>query len=344
MPRPIRRTSTAALYLGLALLVVAVATLGLSSGAYTVSPLEVLKILLARLVPMTPTWSAGSETVVLDVRLPRVLLGLLVGGALALSGAVLQAVFRNPIVNPQIIGVSSGASFGGVLAIVLGLNAVALMGSAFVFGMVSLFTVFAVSKVRGPTPALMIILAGVVVGALFSALVSLVTYIADPYSELQSLVFWLLGSVATATNGEVLLVAGPILAGCLLVLALRWRLNVLSLGDEDAASLGMRPGVLRWVLLVTVGAMVAAAVSASGVIGWVGLVVPHLARMLVGPDHKVLLPVCVLLGGAYLSLIDTLTRLLLPGEVPIGVLTAVLGAPVFLVLLRRTQTRSWADA
>lgn len=344
MPTPPEVRGRATILFALTGLVTGVALLGLSLGAYRVPPGEVAQIMVSRVVPMEPTWSAGAETAVLDVRLPRVLLGLLIGGALAVSGAVLQAVFRNPIVNPQIIGVSSGASFGGALAIVLGLGSLTLMGSAFTFGMVALLLVFAVSRTAGPTPTLTIVLSGVVVGAFFAALVSLATYIADPYSELQSLVFWLLGSVATATNNKVALAAGPILIGCAIILALRWRLNLLSLGDEDATSLGVRPGPLRWLLLVTVGAMVAAAVSVSGVIGWVGLVVPHLARLWVGPDHRMLVPVTMLLGAAYLSAIDTMTRVLIPGEVPIGVLTAVLGAPLFLILLRRSQTRAWSDA
>ena len=335
---------TATTYTALTAFVVFVAVCGLALGAYEVPVLDVVRILGSGVMPLEQTWPTAAATAVLDVRLPRVVLGLLIGAALAVSGAVLQAVFRNPIVNPQIIGVSSGASFGGALAIVTGAGSAALMGSSFVFGMVALFAVFAVSRVRGPAPTLGIVLAGVVVGAFFTALVSFATYLADPYSELQSLVFWLLGSLATATSQKVALVAGPIVGGIIVIMLLRWRLNVLSLGDEDATSLGVRPAPLRWILLVTVGAMVAAAVAVSGVIGWVGLVVPHLARMWVGPDHRILLPVTALLGAGYLSTIDTVTRVVMPGELPIGVLTAVIGAPVFLILLRRNQNRAWSDA
>jgi iron complex transport system permease protein len=188
------------------------------------------------------------------------------------------------------------------------------------------------------------VLAGVVIGAFFSALVSLITYVADPYSQLPAIVFWLLGSLATATYGKVLTAGVPIALGVAVVLALRWRINVLSLGDEDAAALGLRPERLRWLLLAAVAAIVAGAVAVSGVIGWVGLVIPHLGRMWVGPDHRVLLPVTLLMGAGYLTVIDTVSRILTAGEIPLGVLTAVIGAPVFFVLLRRNGNQAWSDA
>ncbi|WP_446226169.1 FecCD family ABC transporter permease [Nocardia sp. IBHARD005] len=340
----VRATSKGMVWVWLTAAIATVVVLGLSLGTYAVSPVQVAQILGSTFLPIDQTWPGAAATVVLDVRLPRLVLGLLVGAALAVGGVVLQAVFRNPIVNPQIIGVSSGASFGGVLAIVLGAGAVLLIGSAFVFGMLALVVVFAVSRTRGATPTLGLVLSGVVVGAFFAALVSFVIYLADPYSELQSIVFWLLGSLATATSQKVGLAAGPVLVGLALLVALRWRLNVLSLGDDDAQTLGVNPVRLRWGLLTIVGAMVASAVAVAGVIGWVGLVVPHLARIWVGPDHRILVPVCAVLGAVYLTAIDTLTRAVVPGEIPIGVLTAIIGAPLFLILLRRSQTRAWADA
>ncbi|WP_202868474.1 FecCD family ABC transporter permease [Kribbella sindirgiensis] len=288
--------------------------------------------------------SAADQNVVLYVRLPRVLLALLVGGGLAIAGAALQAAFRNPLVSPEIIGVSSGASFGGALALLLGLGTTVLVGAAFGFGLVALVLVFAVTITRGITPVLMIVLAGVVTGSFFSALVSLTTYVADPYDQLPTIVFWLLGSVASASYGKVLIAVGPVLAGTLVLLLLRWRVNVLSLGDEEAAALGMRPGRTRWLLLTAVALIVAGAVAVSGVVSWVGLVVPHFARMWVGPDHRVLLPVTFLMGSAYLILIDTLARTVTAGEIPLGVLTALLGAPAFFVVLRRHRNRIWDDA
>lgn len=341
--RTVRRARRSSSVVGVPLIVAGAVLAGLAVGRYSIHPFEIVRILLGQVLPLEQTWSPTEAAAVLNVRMPRILMGLLVGAGLALSGAALQAVFRNPIVNAQIIGVSPGASFGGALAIVLGLGSAGLVGGAFVFGLAALGLVFVVSRSREGGQTLMIVLAGVVVGAFFSALVSLVTYFADPYNDLQAIVFWLLGSLATATPEKVVIVGAPVLLGTILILSLRWRINVLSLGDDDAQTLGVRPGPLRWTLLVSVAAMVAGAVAVSGVIGWVGLVVPHLARLWVGPDHRILLPVTVALGGAYLVVVDTLTRWLTPGEIPVGVLTAVIGAPLFLVLLHRSRQRGWAD-
>ncbi|MGW0734381.1 FecCD family ABC transporter permease [Streptomyces sp. NPDC002851] len=336
------RRRTALLALPAAVVLVAVAALAL--GRYTVGFDQVVRILLGQLLPLEPTWTPTEEATVLRVRLPRVLLAMLVGAGLALCGATLQAVFGNPIVSPQILGVSSGASFGGALALVLGLGSAALVLGSFGFGLLALVAVFATSRVRGPAPPLTIVLSGIVVGAFFAALVSLLTYLADPYGELQSLVFWLLGSLATATYGKAAVAAVPVLLGGAVICSQRWRINVLSLGDEDATALGLRPGRLRWLLLTTVAAIVAGAVAVSGVIGWVGLVVPHLARLWVGPDHRVLIPVSAGVGAVYLTAIDTVTRNLSVAEIPLGVLTALVGAPVFLVLLHRSRRKMWSDA
>ncbi|HEX3814690.1 MAG TPA: iron ABC transporter permease [Mycobacteriales bacterium] len=340
--RSMLRTAGPVATLLIALVVVGVGALAV--GRYAVPFGQTYRILLSRVFPLDQTWTDSAQRVVLLVRLPRVLLSVLVGGGLAVSGAVLQATFRNPLVNPQIIGVSSGASFGGALALFWGLGSVLQVGGAFFFGLVALLVIFAVTRGGGGRSVLMIVLAGVVTGSFFSALVSLLTYLADPYSQLPAIVFWLLGSLATATYPKVLLAAVPVLVGVATVLLLRWRINVLSLGDEDAAALGIRPERLRWLLLVAVAAIVAGAVAVSGVIGWVGLVVPHLARMWVGPDHRVLLPVSLLMGGIYLTLIDTLARSMTAGEIPVGVLTALIGAPVFFLLLRRNRNRIWDDA
>jgi iron complex transport system permease protein len=328
----------------LVVVVLLIALGALALGRYPVPLDQVCRILVDRLVGLTPTWTESQERVVLLVRLPRVLLDLLVGAGLALTGAALQAVFRNPLVSAQVLGMSSGASLGGALALLLGVGSVLLVGGTFVFGLASAVLLYLLTRGRSQSGVLVIVLAGVVIGAFFSALVSLITYLADPYSQLPAIVFWLLGSLATATYGKVLTAAVPIALGAAVVLALRWRINVLSLGDEDAAALGLRPERLRWLLLGAVSAIVAGAVAVSGVIGWVGLVIPHLGRMWVGPDHRVLLPVTLLMGAGYLTVIDTVARTLTAGEIPLGVLTAVIGAPVFFVLLRRNGNRAWSDA
>ncbi|WP_427018102.1 FecCD family ABC transporter permease [Pseudarthrobacter sp. P1] len=329
---------------GTAALLLAVVLVSLALGRYYVPFWHVVQALASHVVPLgTPVPSAEDSVVVL-VRLPRIILALLVGGGLAVGGAALQAIFRNPLVSPEIIGVSAGASFGGALALLLGAGSLALVGGSFVFGLAALCLLFLIASGRGGAPMLMIVLGGVVVGSFFSALVSLTTYIADPFTTLPAIVFWLLGSVAAASYAKVLIAVVPILAGTGILLALRWRINVLSLGDEDAAALGLRPRTLRWVVLVSVALIVAGAVAVSGVISWVGLVIPHLARMWVGPDHRVLLPVSFLLGGAYLIAVDTIARTVTAGEIPLGVLTALIGAPVFFALLRHNRDRIWDSA
>lgn len=321
--------------LTLLLAVSVIAALG--TGHYGIPFLRVLAILLAPVfapeVPVTPI----EATVVFTVRLPRILLALLSGAGLALSGAALQGVFRNPLVGPQIIGVSSGAAFGGVLAILLSLPRAGLLGSSFAFGMAALVLVYALNGIVARRNILALVLAGVVVSGFFGALVSLVQYAADSEEKLPVMVFWLLGSFATANWDKLALVLLPVLLGGVLLLGLRWRINLLSLGDEDARALGVRVEGLRWLVLVLVACIVAAQVAVSGAIGWVGLVVPHMARMLVGPDHRAMMPVALVIGALYLLVIDTVARTATGSEIPLGILTALIGTPVFAVILRRSQ-------
>ncbi|BCN69388.1 iron ABC transporter permease [Prescottella equi] len=324
--------------------IVAVGLISLSVGRYTVPVNEVARILINEVISLPRTWTDAESNVVLGVRLPRVLLGMLVGGGLALGGAALQAAFRNPLVSPQILGVSSGASFGGVLALMFGLGSTFLVGGAFLFGLAALGMVLLIGRSRSGGAILMIVLGGVVTSAFFSALVSFITYVADPYTTLPSIVFWLMGSLATADMAKVLVAAVPILAGSAVIIGLRWRINILSLGDDDAASLGVNPGRLRALLLTMVALMTAGAVAVSGVIGWVGLVVPHIARLWVGPDHRISMPTTFVLGASYLTIIDTLSRTVSSGEIPLGILTAIIGAPVFVLLLRNSRRQAFIDA
>lgn len=342
-PRPVKWGRNPLIIVGFTALLVVVALVALAVGRYLVPPNEIVRLLAGQILPLRETWTQQERTVVLDVRLPRVLLSILIGAGLALTGAVMQGVFRNPLASAQILGVSSGASFGGVLVLLVGLGGITLVGGAFVGGVIALLLVLAIARAVPGAPLLMIILGGTVVGAMFQAMVSFITYIADPYSELPSIVFWLMGSLATAGYGKLAIAAVPILLPALVVLALRWRLNILSMGDEDAVALGLRPQRLRLLLLGCVAMITAAAVAVSGVIGWVGLVVPHLVRMMIGTDNRMVLPVSALLGAAYLTAIDTLSRVLSTAEIPIGILTAIIGAPFFVALLIRNRTRLWGS-
>lgn len=316
--------------LAVALLVALLASLGI--GRYGISPARVGQILLA-----FDGMDAIERHVVLTVRLPRVLTALMAGAGLALCGAALQGVFRNPLVGPHIIGVSTGAAFGGTLAILMRESHGLLLTLAFLFGMLALLMVYALNALVARRNMLVLVLAGVVVSGFFGALVSLAQYLADAEEKLPRIVFWLLGSFATADYGKLALMLSALVPGAFLLLLLRWRINILSLGDEEARALGIRAEPTRWLVLTLIGLIVSAQVAVSGVIGWIGLVIPHLARMLVGPDHRVLLPGAMLAGGLFMVLVDDVARTLSQSKIPLGILTALIGAPVFaLVFLRAT--------
>lgn len=304
---------------------------------------DVWSILVSRLVPVTPSWTPLDESIVLRVRLPRILLAAISGAGLAMGGAALQGIFRNPLVSPQILGISSGAAFGGALAIILGYGGVVLVGSAFLWGIAALAVVGFLARIDGRSETATVVLAGIIVGALFAALVSLMQFLADPQSSLPAIVGWLLGSFATATWDRLGLAAPGILVGIAGTYLLRFRVNVLSLGDDDARSFGARVELERWLVFVLVALMTGGVVAVAGLVGWVGLVIPHAARLIVGPDHRLLVPASGLIGGAYLVLIDTLARTATAAEIPLGVLTALVGAPVFALLLRRYYRREMAE-
>jgi iron complex transport system permease protein len=321
----------------LALILVAVSLVSLGLGRFDISPRLVSRILLAQLFDLTPDWTAQMETVVLDVRLPRVLAGILVGAGLSISGASFQGLFRNPLVSPHLLGVAAGAGFGAALSILVGGSFATTQLMAFVFGLIAVGMAYLLSRTYRATPILMLVLSGTIVGSLFSALTSLVKYAADPLSKMPAIVFWLLGSLNNVAGADLLL-AGPIfIGGIAVLLAVRWRINLLALGDDDARALGVHTERLKAVVVVCATLITATAVSISGIIGWIGLVIPHMGRLLVGPDHKHLLPTSLLIGAAYLVLVDLVGRTLLQSEIPIGILTAIVGAPVFAYLLRKNS-------
>ncbi len=319
--------------------------LSLLIGAYPVRVAHVAQIVGALLLPWPmpaqPGWSETEQVVIQIVRLPRVVLATLAGTGLGLSGAALQGMFRNPLVGPDIIGVSAGAACGGVLAILLAWPGAGVVALAFAGGLLAVALASGLARPGRGSGLLGLILAGVIVSAFFSALLTLAEYVADPQSTLPSIVYWLMGSFAGADGDKVATLATPTLACGGLLLGLRWRLNLLSLGDVDATALGLRTGWLRWAMIALVALIVAAQVSVSGIVGWVGLIVPHLARMLVGPDHRRLLPAAGLIGGLFTLGIDDIARSVAGQELPIGLLTALVGTPVFALLFWRTQGGGW---
>lgn len=280
-----------------------------------------------------------ASQIIWSVRLPRILMAFLAGGALGLCGATLQGVFHNPLVDPHIIGVTSGSAFGGTLAILLGLSPVLMMGSTFFFGLSALTLVYAIAALQGRENTLVLILSGIILSGFFAALVSLIQYQADTEEVLPNIVFWLLGSFATANWHKVLLLTVPVCIAAAILFQLRWRINLLSLNDKDARALGVSVVPLRRSVLVCCACLVAAQVAVSGSIAWVGLVIPHLARLFVGVDHRRLLPCAFWLGGGFMIVVDDIARTLMHAEIPPGIITALLGAPLFTILLIQSSRR-----
>ncbi len=322
-------------------ILVAVVLLSMTTGKYAVAPADIVRVIFAKLTG-TPSGLPGTvETVIWQVRLPRVAAGLLVGAALAAAGAVYQGLFRNPLVSPDILGVSAGASLGAVAGIFLSLNVLAIQGLAFAGGLASVTLVYAIgSAARGRDPVLLLVLAGVAIGALLGAGISLLKVLADPYNQLPAITFWLLGSLASVTRGDLVSILPAIALGLIPMVLLRWRMNLMTLDDDEARALGVETARIRILLVASATLMTAAAVSVSGIIGWIGLLVPHVARIFVGPDFSRLLPAALMLGGGYLVGVDALARSVAEIEVPLGILTAALGAPFFLWLLLTAQ-RGW---
>jgi iron complex transport system permease protein len=305
-------------------------------GRYPASPLEVVKILASKILPIEKTWSDVLNMVIFEIRLPRIIAAMLVGAGLAISGASFQGLFRNPLVSPQILGVTSGAGFGAAIAILLWDNSFIIQLSALIFGLFAVGMTYGISKMVRGTSTLVLVLAGMAVGAFLSALISLTKYVADPYEKLPTIVFWLMGSLSSVSNREVLVVSVPIIIGMIILLLIRWKINILAMGEEEASSLGIDTKRLTAIIVICCTIITASSVCLSGIIGWVGLFIPHVGRMLVGPDHKALLPACVSIGAFYLLLVDNCARTLIASEIPLGILTAIVGAPFFVYLLRKS--------
>lgn len=320
-------------------LVLALASLGI--GRFEVEFMTVVKILASHVFPIEQTWTQMEYNVVMTVRLPRIILALLVGAGLSISGAAFQGMFANPLVSADILGVAAGAGFGASIGILLFGNGFMTQIMALLFGLAAIGFTYMIGGVGKSLPIFMLVLAGVVTSALFNALISLTKFLADPEEKLPAITYWLMGSLGTASYHDLYL-AGPFLfIGMAILLALRWRINLLTLPDDEAKSLGISVNGLKWLVITGATLCTAAAVAIAGIVGWVGLIIPHIARMFVGNNNDKVLPMSLALGGAYLLIIDTLARSLTAAEIPLSILTAIVGAPFFAYLLRRTGG-SWS--
>jgi iron complex transport system permease protein len=329
-----QRTWIVVLVGSVALLALALFSLG--SGRYPLSAAEVGGVVWKRL---TGSGDAGmADAIVWQIRLPRVGVAMLIGAALAASGTAYQHLFRNPLVAPDTLGVSSGAAVGAVLGIYLGAGVLAIGIAAFVGGLAAVCVVMLIaSRLTAHEPLVTLILTGVVVASLLGAAISLLKYVADPYHELPAITFWLMGSLASASGQDFASLLAAVALALAVLLALAWRVNLLALPEDEARALGVHTRRLRAAVIAAATLATSASVAVSGIIGWVGLVVPYMARLLVGPEFSRLLPVAALLGAVFMLVIDTLARTLAMIEVPPGILTAFVGTPVFIALLARSR-------
>jgi iron complex transport system permease protein len=318
----------------------AIALAAICVGRYSLSPRQVLAAFFAG-----PS-SANKDPAVLivyNVRLPRTILAFFVGAGLSVAGCCFQSIFSNPLASPDTLGVSSGAAFGAALGILLSLSLLGVQLFALGFGVLAIALTFLLSRLRQDSGVLMVVLAGVISSAFFNALISAAKYLADPLTKLPEITYWLMGSMMGASYNDLKLAVPLIGLPVIVLFLLRWKLNILILPDEEAISLGERPKLLRWCIILLCTAIIAACVSVCGQVGWVGLVIPHLARSIVGSDHRFTLPACISMGGCYLLAIDTIARSLTSGELPLSILTAVIGVPLFVVLFFRKEAGSLAS-
>lgn len=322
-----------ALFLVLLCLIVAC----LCIGKYTISPVECIRILMGKFTGAEPVWDGMDERMLLGVRLPRILATVMVGAALSLSGAVYQGIFKNPLVSPDFLGVSSGACVGAAVAILLALPSELVQVAAFLGGIAAVALTVLIPNTLRSDSNIMLVLAGIITGGLMSSILGFIKYIADPGTQLAAITYWQLGSFAYVDVQAILGVLPLSVIAAAVVLAMSWWINILSLGESEARSLGANVKLLRGVCIVCSTVLTAGAVCISGTIGWIGLVIPHFGRMLIGSDNKSLLPACCFMGGIFMLLVDTMTRIIGPAEMPVSILTGIIGAPFFAWLLYRQR-------
>lgn len=309
-------------------------------GRYGVPLGQVVRILLSGVLPLEQTWTDNMAIAVLNVRLPRILLACLVGCGLSAAGTGYQTVFQNPMAAPDILGASSGACFGASLAILTGQGAVMITVFAFLTSLLSVALVYLVGNHTRGNRVVNLLLAGIMVGSLFSACTSYIKLVADPTNQLPQITYWLMGSLSGTRMGTVRFAAVCMAVGLVPLLLLRWRMNLLTLSPDEARAMGVHTDRLRLAVILSSTVLTAAAVSVSGMIGWVGLVIPHLSRRIVGSDCRRLMPMSCLFGAAFLLLVDNMARCLTATEIPIGILTAFVGAPFFIYLMVKGGDRA----
>ncbi len=329
--------------IALAVLLVVMVAVSLTVGTYDISVSDIAGVVAAKFGLAQTSSNDKAVTVLAVIRLPRVVIAALAGAALAVSGAAYQGIFKNPMVSPDILGVSAGAGAGAALALLLGLSSIAVHAMSFAFGIIAVLVVMAIARSFGKTgnAIVVMILAGTVIASVFSAFTSLLKYVADPDDTLPQITYWLMGSFARSGNeANVWTMAACLVIGGGLLLALRWRINVMSFGDDEARAMGVNVGKTRAVIIAAATLLTSITVCMCGSVGWVGLIIPHITRLVTGPNYRSLIPLSMLGGACFMVVVDDIARIAIPGELPISVLTALIGAPLFLFLLARGR-KEW---
>jgi iron complex transport system permease protein len=314
----------------------------LTVGRFEISYDYLFQTILAKITNNVTPDLDQFATIIFKVRLPRVLASVCIGGALSISGATYQSMFKNPMVSPDILGVSSGAGFGAALGILIGMSQLQIQFMAFVFGLFAVLITCSISASVGKfgNKIIVLVLSGMVIRTVFQSLISITKYLADPDDALPAITFWLMGSLSSVELKDALIIGVGTILGIIPILWYRWKLNVIAFGDEEASAMGIDTVKLRRVMIITSTIITSVSISVCGMIGWVGLIIPHFSRMLVGPNNKVLIPTSLLLGAIYLLMMDNIARNLMSVEIPISILTSIVGAPFFVLLLLKTR-RCW---
>ena len=307
-------------------------------GRYPVSPPELMKIILSGIIDIPQSWPVAAENVIFQIRLPRVLAAAIIGTALSIAGVSYQGMFQNPMVSPDILGASSGAGFGAALAILLGAGYMGISVAAFLFGLAAVMLAYGISRVSRINATLAMILAGMMIGSLFTSCTSFVKLVADTEQTLPAITYWLMGSLVSIKPQDVAFAIVPIIAGSVPLFLLKWRMNLLTVGEEEAQAMGINTRALRLVVIVCATLLTASSVAISGMIGWVGLVIPHFCRMIFGYDYRKIIPASALFGATFLMVVDNIARLATTAEIPLGILTSFVGAPIFVYLILKGGT------
>lgn len=310
-------------------------------GRYSVSIEELLHIFYAKLFGLEQFWSDTVDMVLFKIRLPRIIGAMIIGSSLSLAGATYQGLFKNPMISSDILGASAGAGFGAAIALLASFNLVGVQITAFIFGLGAVTLTYIISKTLGGgnTKIIVLVLTGMVVSAFFQSLISIIKYTADTDTKLPAITFWLMGGLSTITFNQVWVLLVTFCIGMVPIVLLRWKLNIISFGDEEAKSMGINVEKVRIILIFCSTILTASSVAVGGIIGWVGLVIPHIARMIVGDNYNVLLPSSILIGCSYLLLVDDISRTIFPMEIPLGIITSLIGAPFFIAILLKGKKK-----